>query len=159
MEISASTSFWVGAIGTLVGILSAGIAVYQWAVLNEAKKRRHEIQFILAGVGHLALSKCQSWNNQIELLARPEKAEDLGIFRIYASARDDLMQIHSIVTALEGTIDSNSSASKALLQKSIEQARLNNELQETALKNSTRHESAVENAKDSGVRNGNGIQF
>ena len=61
MEISASTSFWIGAIGTLVGILSVGIAIYQWAVLNEAKKRRHEIQFILAGVGHLALSKCQSW--------------------------------------------------------------------------------------------------
>ncbi|MDV6347094.1 hypothetical protein R2083_06145 [Nitrosomonas sp. Is35] len=148
MEISASASFWIGMIGTLVGVLSGGIAVYQWAVINEAKKRRHEIQFILAGVGHLVLSKCQSWNNQIALLARPETADGLGIFRVHVSARDDMNEIHSLVTALEGTIDSSSSASKALLQKSIEQAKLNNELQETALKNPTRHEPLVNRAEE-----------
>lgn len=150
MEISATTSFWIGAVGTVVGILSAGIAVYQWAVLNEAKKRRNEIQYILAGVGHLALSKCQSWNNQIALLARPENADGLSIFRVHASARDDLMQIHSLVTALEGTIDSESSASRALLQRAIDQVKLNNELQETALRNPTRHEPNVGNAQETG---------
>jgi hypothetical protein len=29
MEINASTSFWIGMIGMLVGVLSGGIAVYQ----------------------------------------------------------------------------------------------------------------------------------
>ncbi len=138
MEVSESTSFWIGVVGTLVGVISAGIAIYQWAVINEAKKRRHEIQFILAGIGHLALSKCQAWDNQIALLTKPGSIEDLKVFQVHVSAKDDLIEIHSLVTALEGTIDPDSSASKSLLHKSIEQAKLNNELQEAALRNPTR---------------------
>lgn len=154
MEISESMSFWIGVIGTFMGILSTGIAIYQWAVINETKKRRHEIQFILAGVGHLVLGKCQSWDNQIGLLARPETANDLGIFRAYASVRDDLIEIKNLVSALEGTVDSNSSASIALLQKGIEQAKLNNELQEIALKNPTRHEPLGKRSEELRSENG-----
>ena len=39
MEISETVSLWVGAIGTLVGVISGGIAIYQWAVINESTMR------------------------------------------------------------------------------------------------------------------------
>jgi len=43
MNISAEVSFWVGVAGLLIGIIGLGIAIYQWAVLNESKKRKKEI--------------------------------------------------------------------------------------------------------------------
>jgi len=119
----------------LVGIISAGIAIYQWTVMNENKKRRQEIQFALAGVGSLALSKVQAWNNQISLLPRRNSNEDLEICRVYSNARDDLMEVSSLTNALEGTIDSDFSASNALMEKGIRHAELNNKLQTISLQN------------------------
>jgi len=138
MEISPAVSFWVGVIGTVVGIVGCGIAIYQWAIINENKKRRQENQFLLAGIGHLALSKMQAWNNQIRLLPRPNSDEELEIFRIHTSARDDLGEVYSLASALEGTIDSRTSATTALLEKGMRQAELNNKLQEIGLQNPTR---------------------
>ena len=137
MQISAEVSLWIGIIGTLAGVGGLGFAIYQWAVLSQSKKRRQEIQFLLAGVGHLALAKVQAWNNQISLLPRPNEDQDLQVFRIHEHAKDDLAEIYSLVSALEGTIDSEKSATTALLKKNIEQNELNNKLQEIGLKNPT----------------------
>ena len=137
MEIIESVSFWIGAIGTLAGILGLGIAIYQWAIINESKKRRQEIQFVLAGVGNLALSKVQAWNNQINLLPHPKEDAELDIFRVHSNARDDFLEISGLVTALEGTIDSETSATTSLLEKSIKQGELNNKLQSVGLENPT----------------------
>ena len=65
MEISSVVSFWIGVSGTLVGIIGTGIAIYQWAVLNETNKRKSELQYILAGINNAALQKQVSWQNQI----------------------------------------------------------------------------------------------
>ena len=154
MTISAELSFWIGVVGTLFGILGTGISIYQWAVINENKKRRQEIQFVLAGVGNLALSKVQAWNNQLSLLPRPKEETELEIFRVHSHARDDLAEIHSLASALEGTIDSECSATSALLKKGIEQNELNNKLQSVGLQNPThpinmpRQGSEAENEKN-----------
>ncbi len=50
MVIDDTVSLWFGGIGTLVGVIGLGIAIYQWAVINEGKKRRSELQYILAGI-------------------------------------------------------------------------------------------------------------
>jgi hypothetical protein len=59
-------------ISLLVGIIGTGIAIYQWAVLNESAKRKKEIQFLLAGVSNISLAKQQAWINQISLLKIPK---------------------------------------------------------------------------------------
>lgn len=122
----------------LVGIVGTGIAIYQWGVLNEAKKRRQELQYLLAGVSHAAMSKAQAWINQISLIPPPASHEDLAFLRIHGRARDDLMEIHNLVSALEGTIDPDSSAITAILQKTLKQGELNNEIQRVALENPNR---------------------
>ncbi|MBX3640499.1 MAG: hypothetical protein KF888_08300 [Nitrosomonas sp.] len=137
MQISAEISFWIGIIGTLVGVIGLGITIYHWAISNENKKRKREIQFILAGVGNLALSKAQAWNNQIGLLPKPKGDVDLETLRVHSKARDDLTEIHSLVSALEGTIDSECSATISLLEKCIKQNELNNKLQTVGLQNPT----------------------
>jgi hypothetical protein len=70
MVISETVSLWVGGIGTLVGIISAGIAIYQWAVINEGKKRKSELQYILAGINNAAIQKQLAWQNQINTLPK-----------------------------------------------------------------------------------------
>lgn len=144
MEISAELSFWIGVIGTSVGVISLGVTVYQSAVMNERKKHQldqkkklSEIQYLLAGVGNLALAKVQAWHNQASLLPKPQDDKDLEMFRVHSNAKDDLMEVSSLVSALEGTIDLKFSATTQLLEKSIEQSKLNNELQKIGLENPT----------------------
>jgi len=121
----------------LFGFIGTGIAIYQWAVLNESKKRNKEIQYLLAGVSNLSLAKQQAWINQISLLNNPQDPEQLAHARSCVRARDDLSEVHSLVSALEGVIDSDNSATTSILKKSLEQSKLNNQLQEEGLKNPT----------------------
>lgn len=120
---------------SVVGVIGTAIAIYQWGVLNESKKRRSELQFLLAGIHQLALSKQIEWNNQMNLLPKPQNEKDMEVIRSHARARDNLMEIGSTITALENVIDTDTSAIQAMLEKTIEQAKLNNELQNEGLKN------------------------
>jgi hypothetical protein len=122
---------------SIVGVIGTAVAIYQWAVLNESQKRRRELQFLLAGIHQVAISKQVEWNNQISFLPRPQSDKDLEIFRIHARARDSLMEIASAITALESVIDTDSSAISAMLEKTIKQTELNNRLQAEGLKNPT----------------------
>ena len=128
---------------SIVGVIGTAVAIYQWAVLNEAKKRRHELQFLLAGIHQLALSKSMEWGNQISLLPKQQSDKDLEIIRIHARARDTLMEIVSAVTALESVIDTDSSAISAMLEKNIKQSELNNRLQAEGLKNPTLRKNQI----------------
>lgn len=128
----------------LFGFIGTGIAIYQWAVLNESKKRNKEIQYLLAGISNLSLAKQQAWINQISLLNNPQDPEQLAHARSCFRARDDLGEVHSLVSALEGVIDSENSATTSILEKSLKQSKLNNQLQEESLKNPT----LLQNQKD-----------
>jgi len=57
-------SLWVGIIGT-------AIAIYQWAVLNENKKKLSELQYLFAGINSSALQKQVSRDTQIRLFGHP----------------------------------------------------------------------------------------
>ncbi|MDF4484004.1 hypothetical protein P3450_14785 [Vibrio parahaemolyticus] len=137
MEISATASFWIGAIGTLVGLISTGIAIYQCAVINESNKRKSELQYLLAGINNAAIQKQVAWQNQINTLPKLESAQDWERARLYLRARDDLVEIASLTIALEGTIDTDNSAIKAMMDKSISLVQKNNQLQAEGLKNPT----------------------
>lgn len=135
MDLTSAISFIVGLIGT-------GIAIYQTAVLNESKKRRGELQFLLAGINSSALQKQQLWANQIALLSKPVSESELSILRIYVHARDDFTDIANLTVALEGAIDTESSAISSMMDKYLATVRKNNELQTESLKNPTREKSA-----------------
>lgn len=135
MVIDDSVSLWFGGIGTFVGIISAGIAVYQWAIINETKRRKSELQYILAGINNAALQKQQAWQNQIATLQELESAQDWEMGRLYVRAKDDFAEIASLTIALEGTIDVDHSAIKSMMDKSIEIVKKNNVLQEEGMKN------------------------
>ncbi|PSV14406.1 hypothetical protein [Photobacterium kishitanii] len=137
MEISATVSFWVGAIGTFVGIISTGIAVYQWAMINESNKRKSELQYLLAGINNAAIQKQMAWQNQINTLPKFESPQDWEMGRLYLRARDDMGEIASLTIALEGTIDAENSAITAMMDKSISLVQKNNQLQAEGLKNPT----------------------
>ena len=137
MEISSVVSFWIGVSGTLVGIIGTGIAIYQWAVLNETNKRKSELQYILAGINNAALQKQVSWQNQINTLHKFESAQDWEMGRVYLKAKDDMGEIASLAIALEGAINIEHSAIGKMMDKSIEMVRKNNELQSEGLKNPT----------------------
>ena len=137
MEISSTVSFWIGISGTIVGIIGTGIAIYQWAVLNETNKRKSELQYILAGINNAALQKQVSWQNQMNTLPKLESSEDWEKGRLYLRAKDDMGEIASLAVALEGAIDIKNSAIGKMLEQSIEMVRKNNELQNEGLKNPT----------------------
>lgn len=122
---------------SIVGVIGTLVAIYQWAVLNESKKRRHELQFLLAGIHQITLSKQIEWNNQIGLLPKPQSDKDMEIIKTHIRARDNLMEITSAISALESVIDTESSAISAMLEKTIKQTELNNRLQSEGLKNPT----------------------
>lgn len=124
-------------ISLIVGVIGTAIAIYQWAVLNESKKRRKEIQFLLAGISNLSLSKQQSWINQISLLNNSDDPEQIAHAKILFRAKDDFGEVQSLVSALERSIDSDNSATTAILEKTLTDTKLNNQIQEEALKNPT----------------------
>ncbi|RUO71652.1 hypothetical protein [Idiomarina ramblicola] len=127
----------IGIAGLVVGVIGTGIALYQWGVMNEAKKRRHELQYLLAGISNTALLRRQSWLNQLSLYPAPQGEADLNLKRMLVRARDDLSEIHSLVAALEGAVDSEKSATTEILKKTIEQGELNNRIQKLASQNQT----------------------
>ena len=122
-------------IGLLVGIIGTAISIYQAAQLRERKKRNIELQYLLAGISNSALSKQQAWINQMSIALPPQTEDDLKLLRIQARARDDLSEIHSLVSALEGVMDAEGSAITSMLEKNIKQSQLNNKLQEVGLAN------------------------
>ncbi|EDY81177.1 hypothetical protein VDG1235_794 [Verrucomicrobiia bacterium DG1235] len=122
-------------IGLIAGLISAFIAVYQWATINEIKKRGKEIQYLLAGINNSAVQKNQSWKRQIQLLGEPKDENDWKVVRAHARAADDFEDLATLVTALEGTIDTESSAIKDMMRKYKETVELNNQLQAEGLKN------------------------
>ena len=121
----------------LIGIIGTVIAVYQAAIIRENKSRYKELQYLLAGISNMALGKQQTWVNQGYWLPEPKSELEIQIIRLHARARDDFAEISNSISALEGTIDSEHSAITEMLKKSIEQIKLNNELQAEGLKNPT----------------------
>lgn len=135
MIIDDTISLWFGGIGTLVGIIGLGIAIYQWAVISENKKRKSELQYILAGINNAVIQKNLTWQNQINTLPKLESQQDWETGRLYLRARDDFAEIASLTIALEGTIDIDSSAISAMMDKSIDIVQKNNALQSEGMKN------------------------
>lgn len=104
-------------LGLVVGIIGTGIAVYQTAVINEGKKRKNELQYLLAGINAVANQKQQAWQNQISLLQPPKTPEEWEIAKLSIRARDDSNEIASLTSALEGTIDTENSAIVTMMDK------------------------------------------
>ena len=132
----------------LIGVIGTAVAIYQTAVLRATNQHRAELQYLLAGVHQLALSKQMSWNNQLGSLPPLKDEKDLAVFRIHMQARDNLMEISSTISALEGTISTKSSAIKSMMEKTLEQVRLNNKLQEEGMKNPTNPKPAKEKEQE-----------
>lgn len=65
-------------ISFVVGVIGTGIAIYQTAVINESKKRKNELQYLLAGINAAAVQKQQAWQNQISLLQAPNSPRKRG---------------------------------------------------------------------------------
>lgn len=122
-------------ISLMVGIIGTAIAIYQAAVIRESAKRKSELQYILAGINNAALQKQQAWQNQIATLKKLETDQDWEMGRLYLRAKDDFAEIASLTIALEGTIDIDNSAIKAMMDKSIQIVQKNNLLQEEGMKN------------------------
>ena len=128
MDLNDWISFAVGIIGT-------GIAIWQTAIINESKKRRGELQFLLAGINSSAIQKQQLWANQIALLGTPNTEFEMQILRAYVRARDDFTDIANLTIALEGAIDTETSAISSMMDKYLATIQKNNKLQAEALKN------------------------
>ncbi|MES3008842.1 MAG: hypothetical protein V4751_13835 [Pseudomonadota bacterium] len=139
---------WDETLNLALAILSTSIAIYQWAVINERKDRDRKMQFLLASVSHTALSKAQEWINQISLFPPPQNDTDLQILRLHARARDEIVGISNLVSALEGAIDPKSSAITAILEKTLKQGELNNQIQQVGLLNPTRGRNQVQEAQN-----------
>jgi hypothetical protein len=119
---------WQSSISLFVGIIGTVIAVYQWAVINESKKKRQEMQYIVASINNLALQKQTGWQNQINLLDKQE-ATFLEKGRILVQSRDDFAELSSLCIALEGTMDVNASAIKEMQERAMESLSRSMEIQ------------------------------
>jgi hypothetical protein len=104
-------------LGLAVGIIGTSIAIYQWAVINESKKRKNELQYLFAGINAAANQKKMAWQNQINLLPKPSTPDEWRVAQAYFRARDDLGEIASLTSALEGTIDPENSAIVSMMDK------------------------------------------
>ncbi len=135
MVINETVSLWFGGIGTLVGLIGTGIAIYQWAIINEGNKRKNEFQYILAGIHNVAIQKHISWKNQISTLPKLESQQDWETCRLYLRARDDFAEISSLTIALEGIIDVDYSAISTMMDKSKDIVKKNNQLQSEGTNN------------------------
>lgn len=108
---------WFEILSFLVGVIGTSIAIYQTAVINESKKRRNELQYLLAGINSAAVQKQQAWQNQISLLPEFTSDKDVVIAQHCVRARDDAMELANLTSALEGTIDSENSAIVKMMDK------------------------------------------
>ena len=89
----------------------------------------------MAGINNSALQKQISWQNRISTLPKLETEKDWELANTLMRARDDFQEVASLTVALEVTIDVDHSAIKAMMQKSIDITKQNNELQAEGLKN------------------------
>lgn len=119
-------------ISFVVGVIGTGTAIYQTAVINESKKRKNELQYLLAGINTVAVQKQQAWQNQISLLPKPNTPEDWRIAQLCVRARDDAMELGNLTSALEGTIDPDNSAIVTMMDKYKKIVAKNNELTRVA---------------------------
>jgi len=94
----------------IVGALGTIAAIYQLGVLNETKKRKRELQYILASLNSGALQKQMAWQNQISALKDPATEEEWEIVKIHMRARDSFAELAQQVLAMEGIIDTEYSA-------------------------------------------------
>jgi hypothetical protein len=113
----------------IVGVIGTSIAIYQWAVINEGKKRKNELQYLLAGINSSANQKQQAWQNQISVMQDPTKPEEWRLAQAYIRARDDFAEIAALTSALEGTIDTENSAIVSMMDKYTKIVEKNNVLQ------------------------------
>lgn len=131
MELTEAISLTVG----IIGIIGTCIAIYQWAVINEGKKRKNELQFLLAGINSLAVQKQLAWQNQISLLSKPSSPEEWEIARLHVRAKDEAAEIAGLTVALEGAIDTDNSAIAAMMDRYTDITEKNNKLQTEGMKN------------------------
>jgi len=103
------------------------------------------LQHLLVGVCNVALQKHMAWQNQINTLPKHENQQDLEVLRLYLHARDDFAEIVSLTKALEGVIDTDSSAISAMMDKSVAIVQKNNQLQAKGLKNPNSNPNKVAN--------------
>jgi hypothetical protein len=122
-------------ISLIVGIIGTFISVYQWASINASKGRLREIQFVLAGIHSSVLMKQVGWQNQLSFHANPSDEKSKELFRMIFRAKDDFAELANLISALEGTISTDDSAIFSVMKMGLEQSKLNNELQQEALKN------------------------
>jgi len=117
--VSAQGGRMLETISLLVGIIGTCIAIYQAALINESKKRKNELQYLLAGINAAAVQKQQAWQNQISLLQPqpPSSPEQWKIAQLCVRARDDAMELGNLTSALEGIIDPGNSAIVAMMDK------------------------------------------
>lgn len=119
-----------GIIFGLLGSIGSCIAIYQKGVMNESKKRKSELQYILAAINSLANQKQQFWQNQINLLSQPETPEQWEIARLHMRAKDSFAEIASQAMAMEGIIDADESAIDKMGEKGLEAIKRSNLMQE-----------------------------
>ena len=127
----------------IVGIIGTATAVYQTAVINENKKTKGELQFLLAGINSSAIQKMQSWQNQIDLTPPPTNEKDLEILKLKVSARDEFTDLANLTTSLEGAIDSADSAILKMMKKHKETVVLNNEIQDNVPKTTSKEDVGI----------------
>lgn len=121
------------ALSLMTGIIGTGIAIYQWAVINEGKKRKNELQYLLAGINSSAVQKQQAWQNQLSLIQKPTTPKELEIVQIYVRARDDLADLGALTSSLEGTIDTDNSAIVSMMDKYTKIVEKNKTLQSAGM--------------------------
>ena len=126
-------------VSIVIAAVSSGIAIYEFAIIRESNKRKYEIQHILAGIHDSALQKQISWQNQLDMIGNLQTSRDWEFARTILMVKDDFGGIVALAKALEGSVDTDYSATTELLKNSIEVNKLNNELQATALKNPNRN--------------------
>jgi hypothetical protein len=122
-------------ISLLVGIMGIGISIYQMAVINERKKKLGELQYLLAGIHSSAVQKQIAWLNQLALVPKSENERDKESFRIHVRARDDFAALAGLALALEGAINTGVSAINTMNERTLEQAKRINLVQEEGRKN------------------------
>ena len=103
--------------GFVLAVISTGIAIYQFAIIRESKKRKNELQYLFAGINAATVQKQQAWQNQIALLPTPKTPEEWAIAHAYIRARDDMGEVANLTSALEGTIDPDNSAIVSMMDK------------------------------------------
>jgi hypothetical protein len=112
------------------GLIGTVIAIYQFGVLRESRKRKGELQYILAGINSSANLKQQFWQNQITIMGRPETPEEIEVYKLHFRAKDGFAEIAQLATALEGVIDPDESAIAKMTDKGLEMIKKSNEMQE-----------------------------